>query len=432
MNDSQRARSAGRIAVAITLRCYPEISMLLLMPTICVVAFGTAMLIVEDQVPTTEDDLWIGQGRGTHASIPYCRRGQWGYLDCMGREVILPQYRSAGQFVFGRAVVDEGIIDASGELLISLSSSVQAVILCEDNFWYCTRERPNSEAWGLMDFKGRVLLKEAYADVRPFSEGIAAVNRGAELRFPGIMEGGTWGYVSRDGAQRIQFSFEFAGPFSEDRAVVRRPAPTPIADDLHPEFQVIDHKGEVVFEGAGWPRGSFSQGLLAIYRPDETTYFNQEGKPQFSIRGRGNQFSEGRAVFSRTSNSKCVGAIDTSGQIIFEFESEGLLGRYQSGRASLSNGRGKIGFVDTDGKTVIPYRYNAVNEFNSDIAVVHRGGLQVITEDAGGSWFNGVWVLIDCFGRELAVTDLDPKAEFKEEANMARPNERPATAPPDD
>ena len=63
-----------------------------------------------------EAELWVAEGRGTVASIPFKRGNRWGYLDREGRVVIEPHYQRAGSFRYGRAVADRTIINPDGSL----------------------------------------------------------------------------------------------------------------------------------------------------------------------------------------------------------------------------------------------------------------------------------------------------------------------------
>ena len=74
--------------------------------------------------------------------------------------------------------------------------------------------------YGLRHQDGRQVLAPMYDDVRPFAEGLAAVNKGAKWVFPGVPDGGEWGYVDESGELVIPIQFQFAGDFSEGLASV--------------------------------------------------------------------------------------------------------------------------------------------------------------------------------------------------------------------
>ncbi len=361
-----------------------------------------------------EAELWVAEGRGTVASIPFKRGNRWGYLDREGRVVIEPQYQRAGSFRYGRAVADRTIINPDGSLALRLPHYVAALHLCEDCFWYSIRGDGLGEKWGLMDYKGAPLIEEKYSDVRPFSGGLAAVNQGAEWQFPGVLEGGCWGYVNREGKEIVALKYYRAGDFHEGRAVVESISPGNKSESLpNTDTLVIDAAGRVVFPVYGSHRGAYSNGLLSVLSDGSTSYFDRDGQIKCTVQGDGAMFSERLAVVTFSNAPSKSGAIDASGQNLFEIRGE--IGDFHSGRASFKFGETEsgyirsMGFIDADGKLVIPTVYNEVNNFDDGVAIVHKAGNFYWINDHRGQWTNGIWLLIDKSGRELAAVELDPK-----------------------
>ena len=87
---------------------------------------------------------------------------------------------------------------------------------------------------GYLNTRGEWAIAPQFDDLRDFSEGLAAVNLGANC---GI--GGKWGYIDRDGRVAIPFHFLSAGQFSDGRACVVR---------KQGESVVINRAGDVVKE----------------------------------------------------------------------------------------------------------------------------------------------------------------------------------------
>jgi hypothetical protein len=65
-------------------------------------------------------------------------------------------------------------------------------------------------SWGFIDRTGRQVVKPAYIDAWPFSEGLALVKRGHKL-----------GYIDKTGKVAIKHWFYEAKPFSGGRARVK-------------------------------------------------------------------------------------------------------------------------------------------------------------------------------------------------------------------
>jgi len=68
--------------------------------------------------------------------------------------------------------------------------------------------------------QGKLILKPKYDAVGVFSDGLAAVNLGANRQFPGRQVGGSWGYVDQTGREAIKHRFGSAGAFSNGIARV--------------------------------------------------------------------------------------------------------------------------------------------------------------------------------------------------------------------
>ena len=66
-------------------------------------------------------------------------------------------------------------------------------------------------AWGFIDASGKVAIAPAFADVRPFSNGLAAA-----------MSNGQWGYIDKSGNWAVKPSFEAATAFNHEGTALAR------------------------------------------------------------------------------------------------------------------------------------------------------------------------------------------------------------------
>ena len=166
-----------------------------------------------------------------------CKQGLWGYIDREGKLVIPCQFKKAGSFSDGYAVVDKsgtglpsdyGYIDKTGKFILTAKDikkvlkiktkkfnispfiKGQAVVVAEENlqreYFLINKEIkvlnrnlngapnylgqgvwgiPNSnnglysvDSWRLMDSSGAWLSDVVYSQVKPFCEGLAAVRAG--------------------------------------------------------------------------------------------------------------------------------------------------------------------------------------------------------------------------------------------------------------
>jgi WG containing repeat len=162
---------------------------------------------------------------------PVNRNGRWGYANGTGQFVIKPKYFAAEPFSEGLALVvtrkpwqplgsvygefrlaQITYIDRSGhEIHAPLSvrrarsfADGRAVVVPD----YVLRAEGGCAKGGYLDTKGDWAIKPQFDGLSDFSEGLAAVNLGANC----AMEG-KWGYVGKEGQTVIPFKFLWAGAF---------------------------------------------------------------------------------------------------------------------------------------------------------------------------------------------------------------------------
>ncbi|MGA9968239.1 MAG: WG repeat-containing protein [Terriglobales bacterium] len=186
---------------------------------------------------------------------PENSNGTWGYVNSAGLFVIKPKFFAAQPFKEGVALVvtqkpwqplgsEYGefrlaqitYIDNSGhEIRPPLSvrraasfSDGLAVVVPDSTL----RIKGGCAKGGYLNTKVDWAIKPQFDDLRDFSEGLAAVNLGANC-----LMGGKWGYVDKGGQTAIPFKFVWAGTFHNGRACVR---------EMPPEDEVIDRSGNII------------------------------------------------------------------------------------------------------------------------------------------------------------------------------------------
>jgi hypothetical protein len=205
--------------------------------------------------------------------------GKWGFVDKYFQFVIAPRFDYASEFSDGRAEVTinrkSGFIDKSGEVVIPLKYDM---------------------AW-------------------PFSDGLARVRRDIQV--------GTWmteegeqpkyryqyGFVDRDGNERIALQFEAATYFSNGYALA-----VPSNFKL---FGIIDKQGRFVYEPEFEEAEEFHEGIAAVRLKDKWGYVDTNGAwvimPSF-IHAR--DFWHGLALVAWSDHER--GYVDRSGKIIWK------------------------------------------------------------------------------------------------------------------
>jgi hypothetical protein len=338
------------------------------------------------------------------------KNGKYGFIDRHGNVVLEPKYDFARDFdrsgmAFVRLDDQYGYIDTSGRLQATFGSETEQTQGFTDGLIWKKREGENR--WGLYDGQGRAILQPKYDDVRPFSEGFAAVNVGAQNDH-GLVRGGKWGYVNRQGDLVIPVQYDFAREFSQGLARV----------GAGKSVKFLDKTGKVVIDITDGHPEDFSEGFAPVYNffPGNdwrTRFIDQQGKTAFSTDGYVLEFRDGMAVvilnMGREWKERRCGYIDREGKVAItskfveaESFSEGLAAvrtKYTSG----GPGKGDTwGYIDKTGRFHIEPIYNEVHPFSGGLARVHFGGaLRYDLRSFDSSWDGGEWWLIDKNGKKL-------------------------------
>jgi hypothetical protein len=197
-------------------------------------------------------------------------------------------------------------------------------------------------------------------------------------------------------------------------------ADIPLREVPDTKKEIIDANGKVQFVADGYCWGGFSNGLLAVRSGKQTSYVDRTGAEKFRVQGDGNEFSDGLAVVYVGASGERV--IDQAGEVVFQIKNEASLEEFHEGLAPYHDGKNGYGYMDRAGKLVIGPKYNDSRDFKNGVTVVHRGGERILTFDGPSWWVNGVTVLLDQQGNELATIQLDENQEVT-------PKQAPASEP---
>ena len=274
---------------------------------------------------------------------PVAKDNKWGYIDQTGKIVIAPQFEAAYDFQDGMArVVDQGKIV-------------------------------------FIDQTGKIVLRPTFQIIEDFSEGLAAVNNG-QRRAPNIgliIEPGRWGYIDKTGQLAIPMKFTHAENFSEGLA----------AAETDQRSGFIDRKGNMLFEVPFNVTMGFREGIVAALYKGDVAYFDRHGKklvtPPLDYGPSYHSFSEGLATIETGGKS---GYMDKTGKLVIpamfvdaEDFSEGLAAVQVTGEmrwcpadeAGSRYGSAKsYGYIDRNGKMVIPPQFEYAGPFREGVANV--------------------------------------------------------------
>ncbi len=271
-----------------------------------------------------------------------------GYFDRAGRLAIAPQFETGGPFSEGLAAVSQ-----NGQ-------------------------------YGYIDSTGTWVVPLQFEAAQPFSEGLAAVKLNAQ-----------WGFIDRTGAWKIPPQPYAVSPFAEGLARIEVRGKTA----RQRQYGFIDRTGQLAIAPTLHGASSFSEGLAAASTYDESRfeirygYLDKTGT--WVIQGlsrMGGNFSEGFAAVQRhlapvesgKTNAVGDGYIDRTGQwrippqrfLTLTGNRPKTLGAFIDGIASISSDQ-KIGFIDRQGKLVIPLKFSAIRDRSHGYAQVNYGGIWV-------------------------------------------------------
>lgn len=286
------------------------------------------------------------------ALFPMFATGKWGFMDAKGKVVIEPLY--------------------------------QHVHICRSGSY--TVVTPDG-AWNVLDDRGKVLLKNPWfldkdysgLGIRDFTEGFASV----------YVTGYGWVLIPSDGKTLIETQSDIA-PFSEGLAKV--------SHKKHKNRSIfIDRNGDFAFGGKTFDwASSFSEGMALIADNKKFGYINRNGEvviqPQFD---RGAWFSQGLAAVKVGSK---WGFIDKQGTMKIGPKYDDPVPQQQTltriyyphywfeadllAPVQLDD---RVGYINSDGKTVIEFRFTAGMQFSEGLAAV-REASQWGFIDREGNW----------------------------------------------
>lgn len=157
--------------------------------------------------------------------VPFEANGRWGYRSATGAVLIPPRFVMAQEFSPEgiAAVVDErgwAYIDAKGKLIVRPYVFDNGPDYFEQDL---ARFVDNGKI-GFMDRRARIVIPAKFDFALPFSEDRAAVCSGCKEAAEGehkIRRGGKWGFIDRTGRLVIPFRYDEVERFSGGKARVR-------------------------------------------------------------------------------------------------------------------------------------------------------------------------------------------------------------------
>ncbi len=321
------------------------------------------------------------------------------YIDGLGQIVIRLRYSFAEPFSEGRAIVfdDEGrtfVIDQQGREVFS--SAWDEIRPFSEGLAAVTKD----QKWGFVDRDGRVVIEPKYDSVTSFREGLAGFELGREVVT--LRSGITWnrsgprGFIDRSENVVIPADWADACGFREGRAVVCTGGTWKtglFGDNIQilsdRKYGYVDRTGRLVITGAYSLANHFSDGLAAVQIGDgkgreRYGYIDLSGEPIIPLKlTSASAFCEGVAVVHRRGR-RWRGmslVINRNGVTVRELPYQSF-GPFSEGLLATCSGE-TYGFVDIEGQWVVEPQFDQVNPFKQGLAEIQRGDWYGLIDKTG-------------------------------------------------
>lgn len=269
---------------------------------------------------------------------------KWGFMNKEGILAIPCKYDSVGSFSEGLASVR--VNDKWGYIYQDDDTLTSCRFDYAYNFHRGIAIVKTNGKYGYLGKTGEIMIPCRYDMAYTFKDSLAVVRIGDQF-----------GYINKAGEQIIPCHFDDAFDFNEGLAVVKK-------DGL---WGYINKKGLLVISFQFDEANQFSEGLAAVKKDGKLGYIDKNGIKQIPFRYiAGSVFSGGIAMVSDSYESETV-VIDASGN---EKYTANFRSTFFEDLAVVENAEGKKGYINREGKLVIPYRYDNAEAFNEGLAAV--------------------------------------------------------------
>ena len=278
--------------------------------------------------------------------IAVMSREQYGVYDRGGREIVPPRYRSIALCRDGSYILEDGegkwgAVSGDGKPLLSFKYTE---IYDGDGGVFCVRETQDG-GWQLVKSGDVPVTGAAYSLLGNFSEGMVAAGQQK------------WGFLKADGSVAVPLIYEEVRPFSEGKAAVKTGG----------RWGFVDAGGSVVIppQFSGISQG-FQEGLAVVTVGKSLGVIDEQGKLLFKKNLRALlPYQNGLAEIRRTASSLNPLAVLSYGI---------GLGMGRIGLPpDMTDEHVKRGFIDRQGKEVISSKYDAVGVFSEGFVTARKG-----------------------------------------------------------
>jgi hypothetical protein len=316
---------------------------------------------------------------------------KWGIIDDIdGTQLIVPKYDEISDVFF---LCNQ---DRRHNALLGDYREDMAPIIVRDK-------------WGFKDRAGNEVVEPQYQLVRPFFDGIAAVQKD-----------GLWGFIDKKGREIVALQYDAVGNFHEGLAFVSVKSKE---NPMKRLYGFIDKTGsEIVplkydkvgdFNSEGTARVSIASGNSA--KPFLIGFIDKTGREIIPLRYPSlGEMHDGMAMIAVDANNESgvlFGFINRRNETVVP-PVYSSVGDFHEGRAAVRRTvkNGKYTFIDTTGREIFPAKYDDVKPFSEGLAAVMKRG----PYDSKLRNFRNKWGFIDKTGKEVIPVKYASASSFKD------------------
>lgn len=295
---------------------------------------------------------------------------RYGYIDKTGKFVIPPEFTDARPFYGdnpgfpfppGTRKNSEGFLGSETPNSIDPYPPMSRMATYDGELAAVRAGKEYKNRWGYINREGKYIVKPQFCEAYPLHEGAARVRMPNRVRIPSLDKScpednsdSTWAYIDKTGKYLLGRKFGFATDFHEGLAIAR--------------YTVSLGKAKAGFFDRG---GS----LLIEDSPDRHAsdlYLPYDASDSFS------GFSEGLAIAGQGRSSKGqekFGYIDKNGKYVIPPQFEDAFS-FREGRAVVGVGERssqKVTYIDRSGNFITSLKFDAAAPFYNGIALVKFG-----------------------------------------------------------
>lgn len=274
-----------------------------------------------------------------------------------------------------------GFVDAAGKLVFKQAELHEAGDFA-DGLVVARLHRDGVLKFGYLDRLGAFAIAPELDWAAPFSEGLAFVRRRDERRSGYIDKQGRWAHDKAAGPE-----------LADGRAFVDGVAPVKVEG----RWGFIDRQGTFIVKPSFDDAEALRDGRARVKVGESWGFVDKAGALVIPARfSHAAHFSEGLARV-RVENGR-IAYVDRDGKVVIDpLEGVAEAGDFRDGR-SLVRVKTRWGYIDRTGRQVLPAVHEAGTPFDAGVAAVQHGGK---------------WLVIGVDGRETARLDCEWTLGFR-------------------